>query len=83
MRMVDSARSLVPSAPVALACGSVLIAWIRLQPLPMPRTLQIVLAIGLVGAMAVVLVAAMLAAARDAERNAAGMTICSLKEDDL
>ena len=52
-------RPLVPVVAVALVCTGLLAAWIRLRPLPMPPTLQVLLSVGVV-----VAVAALLALAR-------------------
>jgi hypothetical protein len=60
-------RPLVPVVAVALLCTVLLAAWIRLRPLPIPPTVQVLLSVGVV-----VAVAAVLALVRRAERDARG-----------
>jgi hypothetical protein len=60
-------RPLVPVVTAALLCTLLLAAWIRLRPLPMPTSAQVVLSVGVV-----VMVAVLLALVRYGERDAAG-----------
>ena len=60
-------RPLVPAVAVALLCTALLAAWIRLRPLPMPPTVQVLLSVGVVMA-----VAAVLALVHRAEGDASG-----------
>ena len=61
-------RSLVPVVAAALLGTLLLAAWIRLRPLPMPSTVQVLLSVG-----AVVAVAARLVLVRLFERDGAGL----------
>jgi len=55
MNMRGMLWSLLPVVAAALAGMAALVAWIRVEPLAVPRSLQIALAAGLVAAVALLL----------------------------
>ena len=53
--MREVLRPLLPAAAGAAVCATALVAWIRAEPLDLPRALQVALSVALVAAVAALL----------------------------
>ena len=53
--MREVLRPLLPAVAGAAVCAAALVAWIRAEPLDMPRALQLALSLALVAAVAALL----------------------------
>ena len=72
--MREGLRSLLPVVLLGLTCTAVLVIWIRAEPLAMPRALQLLVSIGLVAALAALVVVVLRVEREDDIDKSGGVT---------